>query len=53
MKLLPVDLCNYDFDKFISNIDSEKIYLVKYNDNWYTGSWTPSRFKIHGPGALS
>ncbi len=53
MKLLPVDLCNYDFDKFISNIDESKTYLVKYNDKWMSGRWAASRVNIHGPGSLS
>lgn len=53
MKLIPVDFCEYNFDKFIKTIDIEKIYLAKYNDQWLTGRWSPSRCKTHGPGACS
>lgn len=43
MKLIPVDLCGWDFDEFIKNIDTDKVYLAKINDEWTTGKWSHSR----------
>jgi len=43
MKLIPVDLCNWNFKEFIKNIDSNKTYLAKIRDEWVTGRWSHSR----------
>lgn len=43
MKLIKVDLCDWDFEKFIKSIRIDKTYLVKIRDDWFTGKWQYNR----------
>lgn len=50
MKLIPVDLCGWNFDEFIKGIDTSKTYLAKIGDDWSTGRWSHSRNWCKGGG---